>query len=800
LAGNRKPTTGKRGENGSADGSNATDSNDRIEYVSISQETRRRYLNYAMSVVTSRALPDVRDGLKPVQRRIMYVMYHGLHLTADSRRRKSMKVCGDTTGDFHPHGEGAVYETLVRLAQDFTLRCPLVDGQGNFGSVLGLPHAAARYTEVKLTAIAEELMSELRYETVDTRPTYDGSKTEPIVLPARYPNLLVNGTQGIAVGMATNIPPHNLVEVVNACVHLIKDRDATVAQLMKFIKGPDFPLGGRLVTDRHSLTTTYKEGRGSIKVRAEWRIDRQRRKDAPHAIVIYSVPFGVSTGPLISELGEVAEGTDLPQLVAVGDETDSKHGLRIVLELKPDADPDAVMAYLYKRTALEQNFAYNATCLVPDERGNVVPARISLVEMLQHFLDFRFQTVRRRFEFQLRQLEHRIHILEGFAIIFKGLDKALRLIRSSTGKQDAAEKLMKAFPLDEDQTNAILELQLYRISRLEIDQITTELREKRAQAKEIRVILNSDRRLWSFVRNELKELAEKFADRRRTSIGSSGEIVEYDAQTYIVRENTNVVVTRDGWVKRVGRLQKVESTRVREGDRVLDVVPGNTLDHVVIFASDGVAYTLPIKLIPVSTGYGDPLSKHVRLSDGVQMVAAISTDARFTPADKKVRRQPTPAPYLLIATEQGQVMRLSLSAFRLPSTKVGRKFCRLRKGDRVVFAELISDADSMFLATQNARVLHFMIDDVPILASAGIGVKGIRLEKDDRVLSAVQLARVSDCLRVVNTNGKQLSFGQMKYEVTSRGGKGIKTSQRSGFDEIIHPPIHLIDWTEIEDE
>jgi DNA gyrase subunit A len=800
LAGNRKRTPGKRGKNGSSDDANGADSNDRIEYVSISQETRRRYLNYAMSVVTSRALPDVRDGLKPVQRRIMYVMYHGLHLTADSRRRKSMKVCGDTTGDFHPHGEGAVYETLVRMAQDFTLRCPLVDGQGNFGSLLGLPHAAARYTEVKLTAIAEELMSELRYETVDTRPTYDGSKTEPVVLPARYPNLLVNGTQGIAVGMATNIPPHNLGEVIDACVHLIKDRNATVAQLMKFIKGPDFPLGGRVVTDKRSLTATYKEGRGSIKARAEWKIDRQHRKNAPHAIVIYSVPYGVSTGPLISELGDVAEGTELPQLIAVGDETDSKHGLRIVLELKPDADPDAVMAYLYKRTALEQNFAYNATCLIPDERGNVVPARVSLVEMLLHFLDFRFQTVRRRFEFQLRQLERRIHILKGFAIIFKGLDKALRIIRNSSGKQDAAAKLMKAFPLDEEQTYAILELQLYRISKLEIDQITKELREKRAKAKEIRTILNSDRRLWSFVRNELKEIAEKFADKRRTAIGSSGEIVEFDAQTYIVRENTNVVVTRDGWVKRVGRLQKVKSTRVREGDSVLDVVPGNTLEHVAIFSSDGVAYTLPIKQIPASTGYGDPLSKHVRFGDGVQMVAAISTDARFTAEDKKVRRQPTPAPYLLIATEQGQVMRLSFSPFRLPSTKVGRKFCRLRKGDRVVFAEMITDADSMFLATKNARVLHFMIEDVPILASAGIGVKGIKLEKDDRVLSAVQLARVSDCLRVINTNGKQLNFGQMKYEVTSRGGKGIKTNQRSGFETIIHPPIQLIDWAEIEDE
>jgi DNA gyrase subunit A len=727
-------------------------------------------------------------------------MYYDLRLTADSKRRKSMKICGDTIGNYHPHGEGAVYEALVRLAQDFHLRSPLIDGQGNFGSVLGLPHAAPRYTEARLTAIAEHLMRELRSETVDTRATYDSEREEPIVLPARFPNLLVNGTQGIAVGMATNIPPHNLGEVVRACVHLIKFPSATVAQLMKYIKGPDFPLGGRVVTGRRSLTEVYKAGRGSIKVRGEWKIDRQRRHTASNTVVVYSVPYGVSTGPLMAELGDIVAGRKLPQLVSVNDETDAKHGLRIVLELKPDADPDAVMAYLYKQTSLEQNFAFNATCLVPDDRGNVVPARVSLDEMLRHFLDFRFQTVRRRFEFQLRQLERRIHILEGFALLFRGLDKALRIIRKSQGKQDAAAKLMKAFPLDEEQTLAVLELQLYRISQLEIDHILKELRSKRAEARQIRAILESKRRLWKYVQTELQEIAEEFSDRRRTSLGSADEIVEYDPQEYIVRENTNVVVTREGWIKRVGRLQKVESTRVREGDSVLDVVPGNTLDHVVFFASDGVAYTLPIEQVPASTGYGDPLAKHVRLGDGVNMVAAISTDPRFTPEDKKVRRQPTPKPYLLIATEQGQVMRLSFSLFRQSSTKVGRKFCRLRKHDRVVFVHLIRDADSMFLATKQARVLHFLIGEVPILAAAGVGVKGIKLLKDDRVLCAVPLARPSDCLRVVNTNGKQLSFGQLKYEVTSRGGKGVKTSQRSGFDQIIQPPIALVDWSEIDDE
>ncbi len=787
----------RRSKNGTANGS-AVDETDRIQYVSISTETRRRYLNYAMSVITSRALPDVRDGLKPVQRRIMYVMYQELRLLADAKRRKSMKVCGDTTGNYHPHGEAAVYDTLVRLAQSFTLRYPLVDGQGNFGSVMGLPHAAARYTEAKLTLIAEELMSELRYRTVPMRPNYDGTRDEPVVLPARFPNLLVNGTQGIAVGMATNIPPHNLAEVIKACIHLIDNPDATVAKLMHYIKGPDFPLGGKLVTDRKTLRETYEEGRGSVKVRAEWKFDEEKKKEIPTRLVIHSVPYSVSTAPLLEELGQICESRKLPQLVNVTDETNDANGLRIILEIKPGSDPDAVMEYLYKHTALEQNFAYNMTCLMPDEAGVCTPSRVSLVQMLRQFLDFRFETVKRRFQFQLEQLEKRIHILEGLAIIFEGLDKALKIIRNSTGKQDAAEKLMAAFPLDAEQTNAILELMLYKISQLEIDNILEELRQKQKEADDIRKVLASNAKLWKIVQTELEEIAEKFGDKRRTIIGSSEDIAEYDPQAYILKENTNVVVTKDGWIKRVNRLQKVESTRVREGDSVLDVLPGSTLEQVVFFSSDGVAYTLPIVEVPNTQGHGEPLAKHAKLGDGVSIIGAISTDPRFTPEDKPMKGDAPPSPYLFIATASGQVMRVSLSPYRMPSTKAGRKYCRLREGDRVVHVELIRDADTLFLATKGARVIHFNIKEVPLLQSAGKGVIGIKLEKGDQVLGAMLLSRPSDTLKVTNNNGKTLSFGQMKYNVTSRGGKGVKTSQRNGFEEIVKPPIELVDWTELE--
>ncbi|MGD9856203.1 MAG: DNA gyrase subunit A, partial [Planctomycetaceae bacterium] len=677
--------------------------------------------------------------------------------------------------------------------------------QGNFGSVIGLACAARRYTEARLTPVAEQLMTELRSNTVGMRDYYAGTRKEPTVLPARFPNLLVNGASGIAVGMATNIPPHNLGEVINACVHLIQNDGATVAQVMKFIKGPDFPLGGRIVSDRQELRKTYEEGRGSIKVRAEWTLDKEQRKEVPHRIVITSVPYGVETGPLLTAIGEIAESRHLPQLLAANDESDLERGMRLVLDIKPGSDPAAVMTYLYKNTALEQNFAYNATALVPDEHGTLVPERLDLVAMLRHFLDFRLETVRRRFQYQLEQLEQRIHILEGFAIIFDGLDKALKIIRASDGKQDAAAKLLKAFPqLDELQTDAILELALYRISQLEIDRILEELEEKRVQAEEIRKILASERRLWSVVRKELEELAEQFADPRRTALGSSDEITEFDPQAYIVRENTNVIATREGWIKRVQKISTIDKLRIREGDEVLAVVPTSTLDNVVIFASDGTAYTLPVDQVPPSTGYGEPLSKHVKLRDGAGIVAALTTDARFTPPDQIEWEEFPPTPYFFIATAMGQVMRLSFSLFRQPSTKSGRRYCRLRPGDSVVHVEIMREAgegeknypgDSVFLVSRNARLIHFDVGEAQVLAAPGKGVRGIRLEKGDVVLGAQRLSRPSDCLRVENENGKVLTFGQMKYTITGRGGKGVKTSHRTGLNRIIRPEIELPDWS-----
>lgn len=769
-----------------------------VQYVPIGSETRRRYLNYALSVITSRALPDARDGLKPVQRRILYVMGNRLRLTSDGKTRKCAKICGDTTGSFHPHGDTAVYDALVRLAQDFSLRYPLVIGQGNFGSIIGLRPAAARYTEAKLSALSDQLMSELRYDTVDMRPTYDAAETEPSVLPARYPALLVNGTQGIAVGMATSMPPHNLNEVTKAAIHLIKKPDATVAQLMKYVKGPDFPLGGRIMTERTDVRKAYETGKGSFKCRGEWRFDKTGKKENKNRIVIYSVPYNVSTGPLLAEIGDLVEARKIPQLVHVNDETNEENGLRIVVEMKPGTDPETVMAYLFRHTSLEQNFSYNATALIPDERGNLVPRVLSLTELLQQFLKFRYETVRRRLEYQLEVLRKRIHILEGYEIIFNGLDLALKIIRASSGKKDAAVGLMKKFPLDEIQTDAILELALYKISQLEIDHIRKELKEKKTEARRIEKLLKSQTQMWALIQTELEEVAAEFGDKRRSDFGSADEIVEFDATAYIVKENTNVVVTSDGWIKRVNSLSSVSKTRVREGDNVLDVIPGSTLDNAVFFSSDGVAFTIPMDQLPVSSGYGEPLAKHAKLGDGARVVAAATTDARFVEAVEDDSKEW--GPLLLVGTKQGQVLTIPYHNFRTPSTKSGRKYCRLKAGDEVVYCQLVVDAETIFFASKNGRIIHFAIDDIPMLTNAGKGVRGLKLDADDHVLGVVQLSRPSDCLRVVNSNDKELVFGQQKYQVTSRGGRGVLTSKRTNFTKVIQPEIQLVDWSEMEDQ
>jgi DNA gyrase subunit A len=769
-----------------------------IETVSIAEQVRDRFLTYAMSVVTGRALPDVRDGLKPVQRRILFAMYNDLNLTFDRKALKCAKIVGEVMGNYHPHGDSALYEALVRMSQSWVLRVPLVLGQGNFGSVDGDPPAAYRYTEAKLTRPAELLLAELDSETVDFAQSYDGTRREPTVLPAQFPNLLVNGTAGIAVGMATQIPPHNLAEVLKACVLLIQEPDSTVATLLDKVKGPDFPLGGKIVTDRTTLRKIYEEGRGTIKVQGEWKeeeLDRGRKQ-----IVITSIPYGVNKGELENVIGRIIEERKLPHLTGQSNESNDKDGLRLVLDVKPGTDPNLVMAYLYKHTELQKTFSYNMTALVPNADGTrMVPKDgLSLKELLQHFLDFRYATVKRRFEYELRVLRRRIHILEGFAIIFNALDQAIKIIRNSSGKPDAAEKLKAAFKLDDEQVTAILDAQLYKIAQMEIQKILDELKEKKERAKEIETILASKKKMWGVITGELEALIEKFPERRKTRMASDEDVLEFDEEAYIARENANVVLTKNGWIKRVGRLASVESTRVQEGDEVVAVVPGSTLDHVAFFADDGTVYTMRINEVPATSGYGEPITKFFKLNDGVRVVAAVTTDPRFTPADAPAKRDVPGGPYVLVGTKNGYVLRIPLAGFRTESTKNGRRYAKLEDGDKVVLVRLTANEEGVMLATAGGYVTHFPLDQVTILSGAGKGVFGIKLEPGDDCIGGTLAGGRFDKLIVETETGKTQDFGPGAVKTRNRGGKGDKPGQRTRFARVLPPPIELTDWEAVE--
>jgi DNA gyrase subunit A len=768
-----------------------------IEPVSIVEETRHRYLHYALSVIQARALPDVRDGLKPVQRRILYTMYNDLHLHFAGRPAKCARIIGDVTGKYHPHGDDAAYLALVRMAQRWVMRAALVHGQGNFGSVEGDAPAARRYTEAKLTEIADHLLGELHQKTVDFRPTYDNGRDEPMVLPAQFPNVLVNGCDGIAVGMATNIPPHNLGEVIAACVELIESPDVTTATLLNKLKGPDFPLGGKILADRPTLRRIYEDGTGSIKVQGEWKVETLTKHSQ---IVITSIPYGVNQGALENDIGVIIAERKVPQLLGISNESNEKEGMRIVLEIKQDADPAMIMAYLYKHTALQQNFAYNMTCLVPGPNGVPRPERLGLKEILRHFLDFRFATVKRRFEYELEQLRKRIHILEGFKIIFNALDEAIRIIRHSDGKADAAEKLMKRFKLDEIQTMAILEAQLYRIAQMEIKKILEELKEKKAEAERIEAILKSKSRLWTVVKGELKALGDKFGDRRRSRMASDDDVLEFDEEAYIVRENTNVVLTRDGWIKRVGRLTSIENTRVREGDAVIAVLPASTLDVVVFFADDGTAYTMRVNEIPASSGYGEPIGKFFKLDDQVKIIGAATGDERFIPRQTKPAKGDPPGPYILAATQGGLVARLPFQPYREESTKAGRRFMRLNDGDRVVLATIVGEETSIFLAAESGHVIHFPINEINVLSGPGKGVIGIKLDDDDKCLGGALIGnRRADACVVTTSGGKTLELRKGAYASTHRGGRGYEVVKRSTIDAVAMPTIEIVNWEEIEE-
>jgi DNA gyrase subunit A len=754
------------------------------EHVTLHEAAQTRYLNYALSVITSRALPDVRDCLKPVQRRILYTMWQQ-NLTADVKHRKCAKVVGDVMGSYHPHGDVALYETLVRMAQPFSLRYPLVDGSGNFGSLDGDSAAAMRYTECRLARISDELLTEIDQDTVPFRPNYDGTKTEPVVLPSRVPNLLINGATGIAVGMATNIPPHNLGEVCTALVKLLDDPDLSSVRLCKWIKGPDFPTGGEMLNSADELKEIYKTGSGAIRLRGTWEAGPETR--GSKIVFITSIPYTVNKATLVERIGDIAASRKLPPLLDVKDV--STDDVRISLEIKKDADEKMVMAYLFKHTPLQTNFPVNLTCLIPTENPEVGrPERLDLHAILWHFLHFRLDVVTRRLEHELQALKKRVHILEGFEKVFDALDEILKIVRKSEGKADAAAAIIKRFDLDADQTDAILELKIYRLARLEILVIRKELEEKRRRTRQINTLLKSEESRWDIVRIEIEEMQKKYGDSRRTKISSDEGEAEYTAEDFIVEEDNVVMVSRDGWVKRQKEVKDISTTRLREGDQVLAAFAGSTRATGVFFSNFGVAYTARIADVPASTGYGEPIQRLFKLKDGERIVAAYSLDPRVAGEITPKKEGAEPKVHALAVTSDGYTMRFSLEPFVEPSTRAGRRFARVAQGAEVVNVAKLSGGEILIAATREARGLLTRADDVNFLSGPGRGVILIKLQsKEDRVLGFVASTGDRDLLTVETSRGGEQTISTAKYEVTGRGGKGRELLQRGQFARVLWP-------------
>jgi DNA gyrase subunit A len=730
----------------------------------LHEEARRRYLNYALSVITSRALPDVRDGLKPVQRRILFGMYHDHHLTHDAKYMKCAKVVGTIMGQYHPHGDVAIYDALVRLAQDFSLRYPLVDGHGNFGSLDGDGAAAMRYTECRLAPIASELLAELKKKTVDYRPTYDGTLFEPIVIPARAPQLLINGTTGIAVGMATNIPPHNLSEVTDALVALIENPKLETKDLVKHIKGPDFPTGGQILNSRAELKEIYETGQGAVKVRGEW--VQEELKRGFQQIVVTSIPYAVNKASLVQKFGDLVRERQLPPLTDVRDE--STHDVRIVLELKRDADPELVMAYLYKHTPLQTNFNVNLTCLVPTENPEVgAPQRLDLRAMLRYFLDFRFEVVTRRLKHELAEIRKRLHILEGFEKVYDALDEMIRIIRKSEGKEDAAQALMKRFAIDEEQVDAILEMKLYKLARLEILVIQSELKEKRGDEKKLADTLDeaheykNQKKRWAIVKEELSAIAAQYGDKRRTKIGGHVEEVELSEETFIADEDSHVILTRDGWVKRVREVKDPTQTRLREGDEVASVLAGSLKSSLVLFSNFGTAYVTRFNDIPASTGYGDPVQKLFKFDDGERVVGALSLDARLPRPEK-----------MFALSKRGFGLRFALEAHTEVSTRAGRRYARPAKDDELLGCVPVADKDFVAAITEKSNALICLADEINELAGPGRGVTVIKVAPDDRVVTFMCTSDRDATIELETEKGKKIALYVGRNEISSRGGKG----------------------------
>ena len=744
--------------------------------VNIEDEMKRSYMDYAMSVIIGRALPDVRDGLKPAHRRVLYAMRH-MGLASNRAYRKCAAVVGEVIGKFHPHGDAAAYDTLVRLAQDFNMRYPLVDGQGNFGSVDGDPPAAMRYTESRPEPAAEALMADLDKETVDFVPNYDETTEEPTVLPAPFPNLLVNGSAGIAVGMATNIPPHNLREVIDGVIAVIEQRgqsrETRTKALLKSIPGPDFPTGGFIV-GRQGIFQAYTTGRGAITMRAKVKIEESKKGDKV-AIVVTEIPYQVNKKRLIEHIAELHRDKTVEGISDLRDESD-REGMRIVIELRRGEVPDVVLNNLYKHSALQTTFGIIMLSIVGGR-----PRILSVLEIVEQFIEFRREIVRRRTEFELRKAEARAHILEGLKIALDHLDAVIKLIRGSRNPAEAREGLVTQFSLTVAQAQAILDMQLQRLTGLERQKIIDELAELMKTIERLRAILSSDELLMQVVVTELKDARERFGDERRTTI--IDESGEFRIEDLIADEDMAITVTNTGYIKRTAistyRMQRRGGKgrigmRTREEDFVSHLFIASTHAYIMIFSDRGRAYWLKVHEIPDvgPGGKGKAIANLVSMEEG-ERIAALLAVKEFPDAEGQQ--------FVVMGTRRGVIKKTDLSAFSNPRAG-GIIAMGVEAGDSVIAVELSDGKEQIFVGTRNGMAIRFDEADVRPMGRTAYGVRGITLRDDDEVV-AMEVVREGGTLLTVAQNGYGKRTELEEYRLQSRGGVGIiniQTSDRNG--------------------
>lgn len=742
--------------------------------TTLQQESRDRYLTYALSVVTGRALPDVRDGLKPVQRRILYAMASNLKLNPEGSHRKSAAVVGEVLARYHPHGDTACYDALVRMAQDFSLRYPLIDGQGNFGSLDGDSAAAYRYTESKLLPIALEAIGEIGEETVGFRENFDSTVMEPEVLPSRIPQLLMNGASGIAVGMATSIPPHNLSELVKGLKALLRDPELSTAKLSGYVKAPDFPTGCLILNSKKEIDEIYRTGRGSIRMRGEWKSEVLPR--GKEAIVITSIPYALNKAQLVEKIADLIIGKKVPQIIDVRDE--STEDVRIVLELASGADPELVIAYLYKHTPLESNFPVNFTALTPTGSGASRPELLSLKKCLQFFLDFREEVVEKRLRYERKNLAHRVHILEGLVAIYDALDEALKIIRRSEGRTDAATKLRKRFKLSEVQSFAVVDMRVYQLSKTSIEDIRGELEAKTVRMKEIDSILKSRAKIRALVEKDLDSVEKKYGDTRRSKIVKSYEEIEISASDFIVEEDVFAIVTWDGWIKRVRQTNDIATTRLREGDEILHAHPLSTVDSVIFVTNLGYLYSLSVDQFPSSSGYGSPIQKFLKFRDGERVVESFALHSKppsqellsLDNSSSKIEEGATLA--LISAHGLGFAFTVDeLSGLK----KNGKRIMKLRDGDELRGVLMMSAEIALF--TELGYGLVVKKKDLPVRSQPALGVILIGVKDGDQVVGAIQKVKK---VRITPEQGKEreVTFGSLPKG--RRGTRGKKVVARGG--------------------